>query len=157
MIGAAIVLTAASPAFAACPMALAVYSEAGSGASAEFRPSEAMMVTNAFRMLLRNDVVLEGFVMWSDDPARPYGALGHDCPEGDVTGEEIAACTAWEGPVYAVADNGQVSTLPDANEPAPSILIFSNLGASIRQSTAHGAVGTDGLPWDAFTLSGCQE
>jgi hypothetical protein len=149
-------VAAVSPAVAACPMSLAVYAEAG-GASVEFRPGESMVATNTFHMLLRNDVALDGFVLWSDEPARPYGSLQHNCPEGDVTGEEIAACTAWQGAVYAVEADGKITTLPGESESAPAHLIFADLAAGLLHSSVYGAVGVAGLPWDAFTLSGCQE
>ena len=153
----AMAVAAPSLASGACQMPLAVYSEAGSGASVEFRSRDTLMVSNAFRMVLRNDVVLDGFVMWTDDPGRPHGALMHNCPEGDVTGDELAACTAWEGVIYAVGADGKIGTLPTESETSPPLLIFADLGPGIRFSTAYDMIGREGLPWDVFTLSGCQE
>jgi NAD(P)-dependent dehydrogenase (short-subunit alcohol dehydrogenase family) len=39
----------------------------------------------------------------------------HNCPEGDVTGEEIAACTVWEGVIYTLdglVNNAGIVALP---------------------------------------------
>lgn len=96
--------TIASPAHAACPMALAVYAEQERIAEIDFTPTlESSTVTNSFRMLLPNDLILVGMVQWSSEPvpyARPYGTITYKCPEGDATGEEFAACTIWQGVLY---------------------------------------------------------
>ena len=87
-----VLLAASQPALAACPVELAVYGEVGGEAEVDFTPGSGnALVTNGFRMLLGNDVVLDGFVIWTEEAARPWGTLTYRCPEGDVTGDEIAA------------------------------------------------------------------
>jgi hypothetical protein len=157
-LAAAIALAFSVPARAACPVELAVYGEAQSGAELNFRPSGGnALVTNAFRMLLDNNVVLDGIVMWTEEPARPAGMLMHLCPEGDVTGEELEKCTVWQGVVYASDHEGNVALLPKEGSAAPQTLIFADLGASLRYSSAYGASGFSKIPFDVFTVKGCQE
>jgi hypothetical protein len=146
----------AAPAFAACPIELAVYGDRDDVAGIDFRPASGAAVTNAFRMNLRDGVVLDGIVMWSEGIERPYGSLMYKCPESDVTGEELDACTVWQGVVYAVDETGAAGLLPKKGD-APPTLIFSGLGPALASSAANGANGFAPLPRDIFTLKGCQE
>ncbi len=156
---AALLLAAAPAAHAACPMELSVYGDATDAAGLDFRPTgESMVVTNTFRMNLRIGVQLDGIVMWSEETPRPYASLMYQCPEGDVTGDEIAECTLWEGPVYAAGEDGKVGTIPAERTPAPQTLIFPDLGPTLRQASIFGEDADDArLPGDIFTLKGCQE
>jgi hypothetical protein len=150
--------TASSAALADCPVELATYRDLEDAASVEFRPTgEGAAVTNTFRMLLENDVVLDGIVMWSEGVGRPYGMLTYRCPEGDSTGAELAACTMWEGVIYTSDDFGNIELLPAEAAGAPQKLVFPDLGPSLRHSAAYGANGFSRVPWDVFKLSGCQE
>lgn len=146
-----------APALAACPMELAVYREAGTGAMIDFHPGGNATVTNAFRLVLDRGVVLEGVVMWDADVPRPVGMLTHDCPEGDATGEELAACTVWHGVVYAVDGEGKVDLMPPERTDAPETLILADLGRAIVASPVGEKAGLTDAPWDAFALHGCQE
>lgn len=152
-----VLFTASSPASADCPVGLAAYRDLEDAASVEFTPTSGAAVANTFRMLLDNDVVLDGIVMWSDGIGRPYGMLTYKCPEGDATGAEIAACTMWEGVIYTSDDLGNIELLPAEAAGAPAKLIFPDLGPSLRHSAAYGAAGFSKVPWDVFKLSGCQE
>ena len=155
---AAAVAAGAGPAGAACPVELAVYGEAQSGAEVNFTPNSGnALVTNGFRMLLDNNVVLDGIVMWTEAPERPAGMLMHECPEGDVTGEELARCTVWQGVIYTSDAAGRIGLLPAEGQPAPDTLIFADLGPSLRHSSAYGAGGFATIPFDVFALKGCQE
>jgi hypothetical protein len=153
-------LLSAAPisAYAACPMELSVYGDRDDAAWIDFRPTgESAVVTNSFKMVLEKGVVLDGIVMWSEGVKRPYASLMYQCPEGDVTGEEIAACTLWEGVIYAADTNGKVDLIPAEGEAAPPALIFPDLGPTLRMSAAYGEDGFSKLPWDVFALKGCQE
>lgn len=154
----AMLALAAAPAHAACPQELGVYAEAEAHASLEFKPAPEGAASHEFRLVFaENGVVLDGIVMWTDDPARPQGMLMHDCPEGDVTGEELAACTVWQGVIYTVSEFGAVGLLPERGAAAAVHLILPDLGPSVRSSSIWGVNGVTKAPWDAFTLSGCQE
>lgn len=145
-------------AHAACPLALAVYGDAESDAGIDFRPTtDAVTVTNSFRMVLDKGVVLDGIVMWTSGVSRPHGSLMYKCPTGDVTGDELAACTVWQGVVYSADDKGNIALLAAEGTDAPQSLIFPDLGPSLQMSSAFGANGFSKLPWDVFLLKGCQE
>lgn len=158
MAGFAAFLAVSSVARAACPIELAVYGDAQSGSEIDFTPTgTSATVTNSFRMILDNNVVLNGIVMWNEGVARPNGALMYKCPEGDVTGDELAACTPWHGVLYTSDDKGSIGLLPAEGIEAPKALILPDLGPALRQSSAYGGSGFSKVPWDVFTLKGCQE
>ncbi|RUW00675.1 MAG: hypothetical protein EOR88_14860 [Mesorhizobium sp.] len=154
--GAALV---AADAQAACPIQLAAYGEAKSGAEIDFSPTgTSATIANTFRMILDNNTVLDGIAMWTEGSAgRPHGSLMYKCPTGDVTGEELAACTVWEGVVYSADEKGVVGLLPAEGADAPKSLIFPDLGPSLEMSAAYGPAGFSKVPWDVFALKGCQE
>jgi hypothetical protein len=148
-----------SPALA-CNQELAVYSEKEGAASIEFQPVPGQAATSShrFRMVFaENDVVFDGVVMWSEGVARSNGIVMHNCPEGDVTGDELAACTIWQGVIYSVDEFGGVDLLPAEGANAATQLLFPDLGPSVRHSFAYGMDGLTKMPWDVFKLSGCQE
>ena len=157
--GAVLVTTAMTgAAHAACPIELAVYTDRHDVASIDFVPAgELAAVTNRFSMAMREGARFDGHVLWTDEPERPYGHLMHDCPEGDLTGEEIRACTLWQGAIYAVDEDGQAGLLPAEGEPAPAVLILSDLGYQMSVAPAFQAAGPLTPPFDVFSLSGCQE
>lgn len=145
-------------AHAACPLALAVYGDAESDAGVDFRPTmNAVTVTNSFKMVLDKGIVLDGIVMWTSGVSRPHGSLMYKCPTGDVTGDELAACTVWQGVVYSADDKGNIALLSAEGTDAPQSLIFPDLGSSLQMSSAFGPNGFSKLPWDVFLLEGCQE
>lgn len=147
----------AGAASAACPIELAVYKDRDAIAGIDFRPAgQGATVTNTFRMNI-GEQGFDGFVMWTDGVARPYAMVTHGCPEGDVTGEEIAACTLWEGVVYSIDDAGKVGLLPREGEAAPQGLLFPDFARLMQASPAYAATGLTATPFDAFQLSGCQE
>ncbi len=151
---------ASAPAQAACPIELAVYGDRDGAATIDFRPTlESAAVTNSFKMVLDNSTVLDGVVMWSAEIGRPNGMLMYQCPEGDVTGEELDACTVWQGVIYSADAEGNIGLLPKerTQSPAPKTLIFPDLGHSLRMSAAYGPDGFSKVPWDVFELQGCQE
>jgi hypothetical protein len=148
----------ATNAHAACPIELAVYGDTQSGTEIDFTPTgTSATVTNTFRMILDNNVVLNGIVMWSTGEARPNGSLMYKCPEGDVTGGELAACTVWSGVIYTSDDKGAIGLLPAEGVDAPKTLILPDLGPALRHSLAYGGKGFSKVPSDVFAMKGCQE
>lgn len=150
---AALVLTSGA-AQSACPIELAVYESSDKKAGIDFTPNyqAGASVTNSFKLLL-GERVASGMVQWT--ASRPLGMAMLDCPEGDATGEELAACTIWQGVIYAVEADGTVSLLPAQGKPAPQRLILSTLGVYLQDAPKlKGAT----LPQtDIFQLNGCQE
>jgi len=156
---AAILLAGHLPAHAACPQELAVYTDRDKVASIEFRPvaPDEAVYTGEFRVLFsQNGIVADGIVMWTERVPRPTGIVMHDCPEGDVTGEELSACTVWQGVIYAVDEAGEIGLLPRQG-PAAARLLLPDFGPSVRHSALYGADGISIVPWDVFEMSGCQE
>jgi hypothetical protein len=154
---AAALLPAAVPALAACPIELATYADTNGVAELEFTPGTGgATVSNSFRLLLDNHLVLDGIVQWTEDEPRPWGMLMYKCPGGDVTGDDLAACTPWEGIIYTVDDKGNIGLLPQLGKLAPQKLLLPALGPSLSMSTAFGAAEFS-TPWDVFALKGCQE
>lgn len=158
LIASALLAALASPAYAACQIELAIYGDRDDVASLEFRPrDEAAAVTNRFRLVMHEkDVVLDGMVLWTEGVERPNGILMHQCPEGDVTGEEIAACTLWQGVIYTDGEKG-LDLLPGQGSDAPQSLVLADLGHAMQAAPAFAAAGLTRAPFDIFELKGCQE
>ena len=165
-LAAALMAASSLPALAACPQALAVYGEAASAAEIAFSGplSDADGMQHRFRLSFAgNGVTMDGVVMMAGEPDRPWGVILHDCPEGDVTGAEIAACTVWEGVIYTVSTaidaKGAASWLPvlDARHDASDSLLLPDFGAAMMQSQAWQTKQVTVLPGDVFRLKACQE
>jgi len=155
---AALSMLPAFPAHAACPVELATYHDRDGVAELEFTPvAGSAAVTNRFRVLLKDGPQFDGVVMWTDDPARSNGLLMSACPEGDLTGAEIEACTVWQGVIYAIGEGGEIGLLPAEGKPAPRQLLLADLASWMRNAPAFANAGLSTVPWDGFTLAGCQE
>jgi hypothetical protein len=107
--------------------------------------------------MLANGFVLDGIVQWSEGIERPYGMVTHECPTGDVTGAEIAACTVWQGVIYGSDLAGNIGLLPDEGEPAPDRLLFPDLGPSLADALGGDDSAFAGASFDVLALQGCQE
>jgi hypothetical protein len=148
----------ASPALAACNQELAVYSEPEASASLEFTPAGDTGSSHTFKIKFpENSVILDGVVLWTEDVARPMGIVMHKCPDGDVTGPELDACTVWQGVIYAVDGRGNIGLLPPEGAAAAEQLLLPDFAPALRQSSAYGMAGVSKMPWDVFKMSGCQE
>lgn len=149
-------LAQAGPKPAACPIERATYRQ-GDAAVLAFAPTEeAATVANAFHMTVQGKAELDGIVQWTEgDAGRSFGTLFFRCPEGDVTGAELDACTAWEGVIYALDEAGAVGLLPAEGKEAPPKLLLSGLGPALRFSAAYEAAGLSVVPWDVFELEAC--
>ncbi|MCY0148881.1 hypothetical protein OEG84_14515 [Hoeflea sp. G2-23] len=159
---AALAGAATTAAQAACPQALAVYSEAGSNAEIAFSGplGEADSMSHRFGLSFAGSgVMMEGVVMMAGEPDRPWGVVLHECPQGDATGAEIDACTVWQGPIYALDESGGAGwlTLAAGPQPASASLLLPDFSAAVMQSKAWREKRIEHLPGDVFRLSGCQE
>ncbi|PWV98330.1 hypothetical protein DFR52_105313 [Hoeflea marina] len=146
----------------ACPQALASYAQAGSGVLLGFDGATAATdpMAHRFHVVVNGSGVrMDGVVMTVSDPVRPWGMVMHQCPEGDVTGAEIEACTVWEGEMRTVDASGGEAFLPLAGgsaAEAADLLRLSGFGAALARSPAWGGTAS-GPPTDDFQLKGCQE
>jgi len=118
--------------------------------------SEAASSSYRFSMAMKNsDVKLDGFVMGSEPVDRPNGILFHNCPEGDVTGDDLAKCTVWQGVIYAGAE-GKIALLPPTGSVATTEILLPGFGPALRDSTAWGPGMATVVPWDVLTFKGCK-
>ncbi|OJF91885.1 hypothetical protein [Pararhizobium antarcticum] len=154
----AALLLASWPAVAAgCAQEQAIYADPDGAYELRFEPvgSTSAATSNHFKLaVLKTDLVLDGVVMEAGDPPRPAGMIMNNCPEGDTTGDELAACTIWEGVLYAVDAEGKIGLLsPEGTEAAAQILL-PDLGPAIRSSSIWGKATV--APFDVLALTGCK-
>lgn len=148
---------AAVPASLACPIERSRYHDNGNVASIEFRPTgQSAAVTNTFRMLV-GSVAFDGVVLWTQGIARPNGVLSYQCPDGDVTGPELDACTLWQGVIYTSDAAGKIGLLPAEGTEAPQTLVLADLAYGMTRSASYAANRFSQSPGDVFTLEGCRE
>lgn len=154
----AVVAISSGPARSAdCAIEKAIYAEPDAGFELHFVPSpENSPVSHNFKILVpKADLTLEGHVLYDVDTARPVATAMLNCPEGDATGADIAACTVWGGVVYAATPGSAIDILPSEGAQAPDALLLPGFGPAIRRSAFWSKLSKK-LPWDVFTLRGCQ-
>lgn len=150
------VLALASMAEAAdCRIEKAVYREAETGVELIFTAAsgENTPVTHGFATTI-GKTKLNGHVLYDPEIERPVGMLMNNCPEGDVTGADLAACTIWKGIVYGVdTATGHVDLLPPEGATAPDTLLLPGFGPAVMSSS----LGKDlkASPWDVFDFKEC--
>lgn len=150
-------LAATAASAAECRQDRAIYADRDGGYELAFEPvgSAAAATSHHFKLkVLASGAVLDGIVMPGDDPARSNGMVMYNCPEGDVTGEEIAACTVWEGVIYAL-DGSDVALLPEEGAKSAENLLLAGFGPSLRYSALWDAGKASVVPWDLFKRKGC--
>jgi hypothetical protein len=141
-----------------CPQEKAIYGDRDKAYELRFSEvgSHSAAASNQFKLVVLNtSTVLDGVVMPSDEPLRSNGVLMFNCPKGDVTGADLRACIIWQGPIYSVAADGAIGTLPAEGEGAAQQVLLAALGPAIRQSSVFGKGKARVAPWDVFTLKGC--
>jgi hypothetical protein len=107
-------------------------------------------------MTIKNTrLVLDGYVMASEPVNRTNGFLFNNCPEGDITGDDIAACTVWQGVIYA-SGKGRIDLLPPQGANAADEILLPGFGPALQASSAWGPEKATVAPWDVLTLKGCR-
>jgi hypothetical protein len=145
---------------AECKQAKAIFGDRDGAYELRFSPiaSEAMTSTHQFKLsALKTPVVMDGYVMSSDDPERTMGMVMFNCPDGDVTGADLDACMVWQGFVYRASANGGLDNLQPGDSPAAEKIVFPGLGPAIRQSSAWGDGKAKVAPWDVLDFKGCAQ
>ena len=138
-----------------CLIEKAIYREAETGVELVFAAAsgENTPVSHGFSTEI-GTFKLDGHVMFDPEIERPIGMLMNNCPEGDVTGATIAACTVWKGIVYGIDETtGHVDLLPPEGADAPDALLLPGFGPSILSSAVGKAMNS--APWDVFEFKGC--
>lgn len=143
-------------AFAAdCLIEKATYREAETGVELHFvaASGENTPVTHGFHSEIRK-FKLNGHVLYDPEIERPVGMLMNNCPEGDVTGADLAACTVWKGIVYGIDEaTGHVDLLPPEGAGAPDAILLPGFGPAVLASVV--GKGMEAAPWDVFEFKGC--
>ncbi|ANK93475.1 MULTISPECIES: hypothetical protein [Rhizobium] len=159
VIAAAAVFAIPVVAFAAdCKQEHAVYVDRDGAYELRFTPlnSPSAAASNQFKVnALETSVVMEGYVMPSEDPVRAIGVLMFNCPEGDATGADLDACTVWQGAVYGMNAKGEMDNLQPEGAAAAEKLVLPGLGPAIRESSAWGEGKASVAPWDVMTFKEC--
>lgn len=140
---------------AECLIEKATYREAETGAELVFAAAsgENTPVTHGFRTEI-GKFKLNGHVLYDPEIERPVGMLMNNCPEGDVTGADLAACTVWKGIVYGIDEaTGHVDLLPPEGAGAPDAILLPGFGPAILASVVGKDMETG--PWDVFEFKGC--
>ncbi|WP_442967290.1 hypothetical protein [Rhizobium sp. AG207R] len=148
------------PAYAEeCVQEKAVYVDMDNAYELRFEPmGSESSVSNRFKLAVRNtNIVADGIVMRTDDHLRADGRIMFECPEGDVTGADLRACTVWQGMVYASDLKGHIRALPGEGESAADRLFLPALGPSIQKSSLWGKGKATVAPWDVLSLKGCNQ
>lgn len=144
---------------AECQQAQAIYTDRDGAYELSFEPvgSEAAVVSHHFKIRqVKGDLLLNGHIMTGDEVARSNAMVMHNCPTGDVTGDEIAACTVWEGVMYPVAPDGAIGELvPGEDAKAAHALLLAGFGPALRYSGAWEEKKLTDVPWDLLTFKGC--
>ncbi|WP_409527419.1 hypothetical protein [Rhizobium sp. BK529] len=160
MMIAALACAPASVIAAECRQANAIYADRDGAYELRFSPitSEAATSSHRFKLsALKTPVVMDGYVMPSDDPERTMGMVLFNCPDGDVTGADLDACTVWQGFVYRAGADGRLDNLQSGNSPAAEKIVFPGLGPAIRQSSVWGDGKAKVAPWDVLDFKGCAQ
>ena len=159
----AAVLVLTTPTMAnACPLSRAIYDQAETGFTLEFRPvtrEDGLSTSNVFEMTVPgSDKRVLGDVMWGNGFSRPMGYLRFNCPADEEPVEEDNLCIRWKGIVYA-ATGSKIELLPEESSAAPEQLILSNLGQRIRYSGLIEELQVEiaDPPWDVFRFKGCRD
>ncbi|MDH4439588.1 MAG: hypothetical protein QE284_04320 [Rhizobium sp.] len=140
---------------AECRIEKAIYREAETGVELAFKPAsgENTPVTHGFVTTI-GKTKLDGHVLYDPEIERPVGMLMNNCPEGDVTGADLAACTVWKGIVYGVdTATGHIDLLPPEGTNAPDALLLPGFGPAVMASPLGKSL--DAGPWDVFDFKEC--
>ena len=146
---------AASPSVAACPQELAVYEGADGSGALEFANGGAGMLSE-MRLLYDGVEPMTVYLSHDETHNRTEAMIPLNCPEGDVTGEELAACLVYQGTVYSI-DADSVGLLPHPGEAAAAQIFLPNLLPALWDNPQFGETGPKDPPAEIFKLSGCQE
>lgn len=146
------------PADASCPQELAVYESADGNTAVEFvGKSDAVMMAHEVRIIFREGPMLTGYVEATHGLRQPEIVTPHNCPDGDVTGEELDACILYASVVYGTDGDGRIIELPVAGEVAARQILLPNLTDRIWMNAAFAGEGPVHKPAEILDPSGCQE
>lgn len=154
---AAFSLIAASASAAECQQGSARYVDPESGLLLSFSSfGENIQVMHQFMVGLEMaKTQLDGFVVVEGEPLRPIAIVVNQCPDGDVTGEELATCTVWKGVPYGRFSDGNIGLLPLADEEAVTQILLPDFTRSIMSSSVWEEIETINEPFEVFDFKDC--
>lgn len=159
------IVTTPLSAYAACTQDRAIYSDRDDHYTLAFKPAPEdapVAASNEFTIKQtgaaadqKSAFKLDGVVMWTEGVARPNGMVMYNCPSGDMTGEELEACTVWQGVIYALKEGADAGLLPNAKEPAAQALLLPDLASSVAAFDFGQAKPAEPLSWEVFRFKEC--
>lgn len=141
---------------AACPQELAIYEDSQGNAITFLPPHENMAAEQEFTLRL-GQTALQGVVMWSKEPDRPNGIIMDQCPDGDVTGEELEVCTVWQGVVYGLTKDADAKLLGKRGSPHAEALLLPDFSRYAMEHTFKVPLAGPPKVDDVFRMKACQE
>lgn len=140
-----------------CPQGMAIYEDQSSSLRLEFTSlRQDIAVMHHFSIAtMSSELQFTGYVLESGEPVRPFGIVQNNCPEGDVTGEELAACTVWEGVIYGTSSDGMLDILPNAEQAALPQLLLPDFSHSLLQNEVWAKLDTGQEPMEIFKFVDC--
>ena len=95
--------------------------------------------------------------MWSEGPERPNGIVMDNCPDGDVTGEELEACTVWQGVIYGLTKEATAPFLGKRGSDHAEALLLPDFSRSVQAHTFKNSMPSPPKAEDVFRMKACQE
>lgn len=140
-----------------CKQDKAQYFDPESGLSLTFNPlEEGVGIMHQFTITAANtDIELQGFVYVDGTPLRPQAVVMHNCPDGDVVGEELAKCTIWRGIPYGLYDDGAIGLIPDASHGAVTQLLLPEFATALMSKPIWGELNIENEPFEVFDFQKC--
>ena len=138
----------------ACPQALGGYGALDQQVLLEFNGDTDL----GFRLIVgQGSRSLQGFVYPGEADEDMQAVVLDNCPDGDVTGAELDACTIWRGAIQATNTEGEIKPMPGADQPAAGFLQLQGLSAALVASEDYSDAGLPAGGFETFTLLACQE
>ena len=145
-----------SPALAACPQELSIYEDTSGNSLTFVPPHNSQAAEHEFKLRI-GTTELQGVVMWSKDPDRPNGILMDKCPDGDVTGEELNACTVWQGVIYGLTKDAAAPFIGKRGSPHAEALLLPDLSRYAMDHAYKTPLAGPPKVDDVFRMKACQE
>ena len=156
LVTAALLTSMAVPALAACPQELSIYEDTSGNSLTFLPPHDSQAAEHEFKLRI-GPTELQGVVMWSKDPDRPNGIVMDNCPDGDVTGEELNACTVWQGVIYGLTKDADAPFIGKRGTPNAEALLLPDLSRYLHDHSFKSPLAGPPKADDVFRMKACQE
>lgn len=156
LVTAALLASTAAPALAACPQELSIYEDTSGNSLTFLPPHDSQAAEHEFKLRV-GTTELQGIVMWSKDPDRPNGIIMDKCPDGDVTGEELEACTVWQGVIYGLTKEADAQFIGKRGAPHAEALLLPDLSRYLLDHSFKTPLAGPPEAADVFRMKACQE